>query len=230
LVTEAAELGPSDGNEAEESKKDSPVFDKAKSVDELVVELKDTLVRKGYQKPSSGYPTLPAPRRDMLDATSSARTDTPTGPSMSKKAGRESKSIDQGTRGTEKAQEEAVDLASALMLGSAAALGNTRQVQRLLDAKVAPDVADDGGTAPLEKAATSGHFETVKLLLNRKADPSGVPDSKSTPLHRAAAGGHAAIITLLLERGANPARSDAAGRKPKVLAMDNKTRNCFPDC
>jgi len=118
----------------------------------------------------------------------------------------------------------AVDMASALMLGAAASVGDAKKVRALLEAKVNPDLADETDTSALEKACAGGQFEVARVLLEGGAKAKGLKSSSSTPLHRAAAGGHERILETLLRHGADPKRKDKTGRRAEALAMNGGMR------
>jgi ankyrin repeat protein len=90
-------------------------------------------------------------------------------------------------------------------LGQAAAAGDLKKIQDLIDAGV--DIngksTADGGTA-LEQAAASGNKAAVELLLKNHADVNQPDLQKRTPIFMAAQNGHPEIITLLRKHGGDP--------------------------
>jgi len=82
----------------------------------------------------------------------------------------------------------------------AAALGNTEDARRLLEASSGED-----RQLALSLAANFGHVQIVRLLLDAGEDPDRynlAGHSHSTPLHEAALNGHEEVVRLFLERGA----------------------------
>mmetsp|Transcript_23575 Transcript_23575/g.33752 ORF Transcript_23575/g.33752 Transcript_23575/m.33752 type:complete len:130 (+) Transcript_23575:116-505(+) len=80
--------------------------------------------------------------------------------------------------------------------------GNLKEVQRLLDKRVSPNVVDESGCTPLHLAAIKGHQEAVRQLLAGGAQTEAVDTYGDTPLHVAARGGHQEVVSLLLAGGA----------------------------
>lgn len=119
---------------------------------------------------------------------------------------------------------EAVDMASALMLGAACSVGDADKVRSLIEAKVNPDICDEVGVSPLEKACAGNQVGVAKLLLKGGAKAGGIASSSSTPLHRAVAGGYGPLVTLLLQYGADPKKKDTVGRRAEALASTGAMR------
>jgi len=89
----------------------------------------------------------------------------------------------------------------------AAAAGDTRLVQRLIDSGADPDErANDDWTA-LTVAAREGHVTVVGALLDSGADANRVEGGGNTRLFWAAWGGHSEVAKLLLERGQTPRKN-----------------------
>ena len=85
----------------------------------------------------------------------------------------------------------------------AAAAGDTRLVQRVINSGTDPDSrANDDWTA-LTVSAREGHVAVVKVLLDSGADPNRAEGGGNTPLFWAAWGGHPEVAKLLLDRGAD---------------------------
>ena len=90
-------------------------------------------------------------------------------------------------------------------LGQAAAAGDLKKIQDLIDAGVDINGTNtaDGGTA-LEQAAASGNKAAVELLLKNHANVNQADLQKRTPIFMAAQNGHPEIITLLRKHGGDP--------------------------
>jgi len=88
----------------------------------------------------------------------------------------------------------------------AVALGQTENVQSLLDWGAEADSRDHEGRTPLHGAfpnlANPGIEEIVTLLLRHGADPSAEDANGETPLMRAASSQNLAAVTMLVEAGA----------------------------
>ena len=83
-------------------------------------------------------------------------------------------------------------------------LGNEKQVQRHLNAKLNPNQLDERGWSPMIAAARFGHTEIVKKLLDVGAAPDLLSRGDGwTPLLMAARYGHTDIVKLLLEHKVN---------------------------
>ena len=104
-------------------------------------------------------------------------------------------------------------------LTNAAEKGFAYCLASLIDAGVAPDVADARGLSPLHHAAGNGRTACVELLLAAGADPNRANHAAGlTPLHGAALGGHVECLRLLLEKGGDPDRCDNHGLTPLTRA------------
>jgi ankyrin repeat protein len=87
-------------------------------------------------------------------------------------------------------------------LPSAAIVGETDAVRRLLDLGLPIDAVDAQGCSALLRAAGGGHRAVVELLLERGADPRLAARSGATPLSAAVSMRHADIVERLLAAGA----------------------------
>merc|ERR1719359_1821 len=116
----------------------------------------------------------------------------------------------------------ALQMAGTLMLHSAAATGDVKKVQALLNAKVDANAADDSGVSALEKACIGVHPEVLVALLAKGARVDGISSSNTTPLHRAVAAGPRGrgLVQTLCGHGANRKAKDSAGRTPSDLARE----------
>ncbi|MHC5035167.1 MAG: ankyrin repeat domain-containing protein [Planctomycetota bacterium] len=94
---------------------------------------------------------------------------------------------------------------------AAAARGDRRLVQALVDGGTLVNARAAGGVTALHVAAEHGRMEVVEFLLARGADVNARTDGGWTPLHGASAAGNARIVQLLLERGADLCAADDGG-------------------
>ena len=93
----------------------------------------------------------------------------------------------------------------------ACALGDVRQVARLLEADPAllHSHKDPRTGTPLHVAADKGQLEVARLLIERGAAVNAVTDSGHiTPMHDAAFSGQVAMVEFLLAQGADPNARD----------------------
>ncbi|MCG3173233.1 MAG: hypothetical protein GMKNLPBB_01411 [Myxococcota bacterium] len=105
-------------------------------------------------------------------------------------------------------------------LHHAAAMGNTEEVRRLLDAGTPIDDLDITKITPLLYAImgygqrTPAHEETVLLLLNRGADPNARLGFHASALHLAIPWGSMRVIEALIDKGADIHAQNAQGLTP----------------
>merc|ERR1712070_1221387 len=113
-------------------------------------------------------------------------------------------------------------MAGIWMIHSAAAIGDVKRVEALINAGIDANAIEESGVCVLEKACQGGHAEVVAALLKRGARASGVETSSSTPLHRAMSIGTRGcrLVQMLCEHGADRKRKDAAGRTPADFARE----------
>lgn len=99
-----------------------------------------------------------------------------------------------------------VDLATAEQMQLFAAVTNNdlRHAQRLLDAGVSPNSADDDDDTPLIMAATGGRIEMMQLLLDHGADVNQPGLNGRSALRVAIEAENVAAVTFLLKAGADP--------------------------
>lgn len=117
--------------------------------------------------------------------------------------------------------EEAVDIAAALIAHSLVAGGKLKKLVEAVDAGVKVDTPDETGCTLLEKACLWGHVDIAKVLLEKGASPNGLASAPSSPLHRAAAitGSESQqLVQMLLKHGANKHRKDGCGRTAADIA------------
>jgi ankyrin repeat protein len=94
-------------------------------------------------------------------------------------------------------------------LFAAARAGDSREVERLLNAGVPVDAGDRYAATALAMAAGRGHLEVVRLLLDRGADPDRRETFfRTSAFDQALENEHLEIARLLLERGVDQ-REDA---------------------
>jgi len=111
------------------------------------------------------------------------------------------------------AEAFAVDHAGEGVLGLAAAAGQHRAVEALLDAAPGTLTQPNGdGSLPLELAAGGGDLACVDLMLERGAPIDAQSKLGRTALHAAARGGHLQICDRLVARGANLRLKDLTER------------------
>ena len=113
------------------------------------------------------------------------------------------------------------DVAAALTIWEAAALGRNAIVERLADEDpgLVNATAPDGHT-PLGLAAFFGRASTVLLLLAQGADPARASNNpmKVQPLHAAVAGRNVECVQAILDAGADPNARQQVGYTPLMGA------------
>ncbi|CAG2228617.1 unnamed protein product [Mytilus edulis] len=85
----------------------------------------------------------------------------------------------------------------------AAALGNVRIAEVLLENGANPNHMIRSGETPLHVAAKEGNASVIAVLLHHKADVDRQDDNGNTPLINAAANDHLRCIDLLMKAGAD---------------------------
>lgn len=103
-------------------------------------------------------------------------------------------------------------------LHNAAATGQLRVAERLLDAGATVDAQDWQGLTPLINAAHAGHIEVARLLIARHAFLDLKPQQGPTALVAAAQAGNSGVAQLLLAHGAKPDQADCFGTTPWIAA------------
>ncbi|OBT58224.1 hypothetical protein VE04_01766 [Pseudogymnoascus sp. 24MN13] len=106
----------------------------------------------------------------------------------------------------------------------AAYAGNSRIVERLLDAGANVNSQGSLFDNALEAASYQGHDDTVELLLNRGADIEKVGGRFDTALIAASWSGLDRIVKILLRRGANP-NTNAPKFGTALQATSNEREN-----
>jgi ankyrin repeat protein len=103
---------------------------------------------------------------------------------------------------------------------SAASFGDTKVVERYLEAGMDVNAPDPKANTALIAAAQGGHVATVKLLLDRGADPNASGPGGVTPLLALAGNTDSAeCARLLAEKGADVTRTNNDGWNPLMLAV-----------
>ncbi|CAK9059793.1 unnamed protein product [Durusdinium trenchii] len=100
-------------------------------------------------------------------------------------------------------------------LQCAAECGHLEVVQRLLQARAAPDTELLG---PLWFAAAHGHVEVVECLMDAGASKDKAEQSGSTAIQVAAANGQLDVVECLLKAGVNVNKPDRFGISPLRIA------------
>ena len=108
---------------------------------------------------------------------------------------------------------------SVTELHEAAATGNVRLVQWLLDLGADPNAADRFGTRPVHTAAAYSNGATVRCLLEAGQNVQIADHHGRTPLHVAAQCGTIEGVKVLLEMGANVSSTDINGLTPLEYAL-----------
>jgi ankyrin repeat protein len=107
--------------------------------------------------------------------------------------------------------------------------GDALAVERLLEERVNPNVADTAGNTALMFAARGGHNKAVEVLLHQGADPDRVNKTGSTALMIAAGSNKSAapqVIKSLLKVGADPNIINNKNYTALLLAaLDDKFEN-----
>ena len=111
---------------------------------------------------------------------------------------------------------------SWIHLHAACFLGNTQDVQVLLEAKADVNRASSAGHTPLHIAVTKNNIGLVSYLLDQNADVDSMNTDGQTPFHIAVDRGEENIIQQLLEKKANPNLTDRLGNTSLHLAVQLK--------
>jgi ankyrin repeat protein/HEAT repeat protein len=108
------------------------------------------------------------------------------------------------------------------MLRGAAATGNLKLVQKLLDQGVNPDATGRTGLAPLFFASMGGHLDVVRLLLTRNVmvNRTGSSGYTGTTATAACQAGFGDVVGLLVSRGAKVSWLDALTLAPRELRTE----------
>ena len=97
----------------------------------------------------------------------------------------------------------------------AAASGDVKKVQAILNSKVDIEVRNREGSTPLYVAAKRGHLNVVKLLAEKGADVNALGGVVGfTPLHQAAGFYHKEVVRYLLDHGAKVDSKNNLGQTP----------------
>ena len=104
-------------------------------------------------------------------------------------------------------------------LHEAAATGNIRMVQCLLELGADTNAADPGGLRPVHVAAGYSNGATVRCLLEAGQDIEIADNLGRTPLHAAVEGQRIENVKVLLEMGADASSVDRRGWTPLLYAV-----------
>lgn len=136
-----------------------------------------------------------------------------------------------GAKGKKGAWLEVRDPEQCTPLHCAAAGGNARAAQLLLEAGARIDATDSGGATPLHKACLHNHAPTVGVLLAAGARRDATDAAGRTPLHYAVEHDSVAVLDTLLqprtEAGALLAAVDARGASVLHRAARRGSRRCL---
>jgi ankyrin repeat protein len=114
--------------------------------------------------------------------------------------------------------DDAAEMAANVAIDQfeAAALGDVRRLQEVLDDGAPVDRRSDDGFTALHFAAFFGTADAAQVLIDSGADVSAVAanDMKVQPLHSAAASRSTATSRLLLDAGAAPDAQQVGGYTP----------------
>ena len=106
-------------------------------------------------------------------------------------------------------------------LSQALLAGNTKEAQKLINAKTNLHVSNTAGVTPLALAAEKGNIEAVKSLLAAGARPNAIRNNTSLPLFKALAKKQFEIAYLLLDAGADPNAATNNKSTPLCYAAEN---------
>ena len=106
--------------------------------------------------------------------------------------------------------------------------GNSKMLDRLLQAKADPNCVDDAGRTPMHHAASSGRHEMIKLLHSNGVSVNAAVGQPTEPLGVACENGFIKCVDALIQLGADvnkpsawfgttPLHLAAIGRRPKVI-------------
>ena len=109
----------------------------------------------------------------------------------------------------------------------AAAVGETRCLQVLIQREANIHAPGFRGFSPLMNAALRGHFECADLLIQAGADLEARSDFGQSALMLAACNGHGDILSLLIERGARLDSQDPDGLSAAMWAAKHSHLECL---
>jgi len=99
-----------------------------------------------------------------------------------------------------------------------------RNMTKLLNAGMSPDITDSAGWTPLMWAAAKDNLDTLKLLVSRGADINRRNNRGETALHIAARWSRLDTVRYLISIGARPESLDRLGWPPLMwAAMQGRT-------
>jgi ankyrin repeat protein len=109
--------------------------------------------------------------------------------------------------------------ANDMTLSIAAMLGDTKEINRLLDAGADVNATKERGRTAFLWAAMAGKTEAVKLLLVKGADVNSSSPTGTTALMHAVDNGQIELVRLFLAKGASVNASDSEGMTALMVAM-----------
>ncbi len=99
-----------------------------------------------------------------------------------------------------------------------ARMGETAELEKMLQAGIPVNLADEKGNTLLMLACYNGEAGTARVLLQHGADPDRRNDRGQTPLGGVAFKGYTEIVRLLVDAGADLHADNGAGMKPVHFA------------
>eukprot|EP00727_Mastigamoeba_balamuthi_P006414 m51a1_g2393 hypothetical protein (697) ;mRNA; f:734752-737758 len=111
----------------------------------------------------------------------------------------------------------------------AAARGDIKMVNLLLDSGASPDIPSASGRSPLHEAALNCDAPMIEALLKKGANPNAADTERRTPLHYAASipEEHVNILAILIRGKADLHAKDSQGRIPLLYCLLNHYDNCL---
>ncbi|KAJ9461990.1 Ankyrin repeat and KH domain-containing protein R11A8.7 [Diplonema papillatum] len=103
--------------------------------------------------------------------------------------------------------------------------GAENVVERLLAAKISPDVTDGSGVSALMRSSLKGHTGVVKRLLAFQANTAAETANGDTALHLASKEGHENVVLELLKK-ADHRCTNKQGMTAFVLACSEGNTTC----
>jgi len=107
-------------------------------------------------------------------------------------------------------------------LHEAAAFGNVKIVEILLEKRAKVNITNEGGETPLHYATRHGHIKVMEILLENNADPSMKGTGCGTPMQWAARNGQIRPIETLLDFGVSVNQTGTGGRTALMEAVSHE--------
>lgn len=95
-----------------------------------------------------------------------------------------------------------------------ARMGDTMELQKMIDAGIPVNLADEKGQSLLMLSSYNGNFGTSKMLLKSGSEVDQKNDRGQTPLGGVSFKGYPELAKLLIEYGADPNASNGGGMTP----------------